>query len=76
MSKKERVKTNIDILKALLLTLLSAIFAVFAYCVINYKNIDIIQGISIALGIIFLALALFFIVKKMLKNLDFLEEFQ
>lgn len=76
MSKKERVKTNIDILKALLLALLSAIFAIFAYCVINYKNIDIIQGISIALGIIFLALALFFIVKKMLKNLDFLEEFQ
>ena len=38
MSKKEKIKLELDIIKALILACLTAIFGIFSYCVINYKK--------------------------------------
>lgn len=38
MSKKEKIKLELDIIKALILACLTAIFGIFGYSVINYKN--------------------------------------
>ena len=43
MSKKERIKLEIDVLKALMLAFLTALFGIFGFCVLNYSRIDWIQ---------------------------------
>lgn len=76
MSNKERIKLEIDVLKALLLAFLTAIFGVFGYSVINYQKIDILQGISIIAGLFILFLIVYFLAKRTIKNLNKIEELE
>ncbi|ANE34139.1 putative membrane protein [Campylobacter hyointestinalis subsp. lawsonii CCUG 27631] len=76
MSNKERIKLEIDVLKALLLAFLTAIFGVFGYSVINYQKIDILQGISIIAGLFILFLIVYFIAKRTIRNLNKIEELE
>ena len=52
MAQKERIKLEIDVLKALILAFLTAIFGIFGYALINYAKIDILQGIGGFVGLI------------------------
>ncbi|TQR33806.1 hypothetical protein DMB92_02675 [Campylobacter sp. MIT 99-7217] len=76
MSKKERIKLEIDILKALILAFLTAIFGIFGYSVINYQSIDLVKAVAIMLGIMVLCILLYICAKKVLKNLKDIEELQ
>ena len=76
MSKKERIKLEIDVLKALILAFLAAIFGIFGYSVINYQKIDLLQGIGILIGLIFLFVALYVFIKRLVKNLNQIEELE
>lgn len=46
MSQKDRVKTMLDFLKAVIIALLSALFGVFGYAIINYESLDLVRGIG------------------------------
>lgn len=67
MSKKEKIRLEIDILKALILAFLTAIFGIFGYSVLNYSRIDWIQGIFIALGVILSLVILYALGKRVYK---------
>ncbi|MCR2101553.1 hypothetical protein [Campylobacter upsaliensis] len=76
MSQKERIKTEIDICKALILAFLTAIFGTFGFTLINYEKINLWQALGICAGLIFLFCVLFFLSKKMIKNLNKLEDLE
>ncbi|CAM2929228.1 hypothetical protein HEBU111660_06770 [Helicobacter burdigaliensis] len=76
MSKKDKIKLEIDILKALILAFLTAIFGIFGYSVLNYNRIDWVQGAFIALGIIFSCLVLYILGKRVYKILKQIEELE
>ena len=62
MSEKEAIKTHITTIQALIIALLSAIFAVFGYVIVNIDNdfsrLKIIFG-SIAFALLALGLVVF-----------------
>ena len=74
MSNKDRIKLDVDILKALILAFLTAIFGIFGYSVLNYSHIDLIQGILIALGIILSFVILYILGKRIYNILNRIEE--
>ena len=76
MSKKEKIKIEIDILKAIIILCLTALFGIFGYSVVHYQTIDIVQGISIIAGIAILIFACFLLAKRMYKNLKEIEELE
>lgn len=49
MSKKERLQARLDYLKALIIAFLVALFGIFGYTAVNYKEIDLVLGICIAI---------------------------
>lgn len=67
MSQKERIKLEIDVLKALILAFLTALFGIFGYCVLNYSNIDWIQALFIALGVVVSFIVLYTLSKRIYK---------
>ncbi len=76
MAQKERIKLEIDVLKALMLAFLTAIFGIFGYCVLNYSRIDWIQAIFIALGITASFIVLYALTKRIHKILKQIEELE
>lgn len=76
MSQKERIKLEIDILKALILAFLTAIFGIFGYALMNYAKINLLQGIGGFVGLIIIFVALYFVVKRIIKNLKQIEELE
>lgn len=76
MAQKERIKLEIDVLKALMLAFLTAIFGIFGYCVLNYSHIDWIQAIFIALGITASFIVLYALTKRIYKILKQIEELE
>lgn len=76
MSRKERIKLEIDILKALILAFLTAIFGIFGYCVLNYSRINWIQGMFIALGLITAFIFLYILGRRVYKILKQIEELE
>ncbi|EJF0770640.1 hypothetical protein LOV89_001607 [Campylobacter upsaliensis] len=73
MSKKERIKLEIDVLKALMLAFLTALFG---FCVLNYSRIDWIQALFIVLGVIFACILLYAFSKRIYKILKQIEELE
>lgn len=76
MAQKERIKLEIDVLKALMLAFLTAIFGIFGYCVLNYSRIDWIQAIFIAFGITASFIVLYALTKRIYKILKQIEELE
>ena len=74
MSKKERVKTDLDILKNLLSIVITAIFGLFGYVLVNYSNLDKAQIIIGSVISVILYFALIVLVLQYLKNRRNLEE--
>ena len=74
MSKKERVKSDIDILRNALTIIVTAIFGVISYAVVNYSDLTtfhLIVGVIIS---VFLYVALFIVAKLYLKTRKDLEK--
>ncbi|MDO7253899.1 hypothetical protein [Helicobacter cappadocius] len=69
MSKKDQTKTMIDILKAVMLALMTALFGIFVFTVMNYQKIDMIQGIGIGVGALVLLLFLIIVVAFLAKEI-------
>lgn len=76
MSLKERVKFDLDILKSVLLIVITALCAVFGYAI---TNIEILTKKQIAFGSMasfVLVIALALIIKALVINRRKLEEFE
>lgn len=69
MSKKEEIKIKIDIIKSIILALMTAVFGIFAFIVINIETINAFQAFACVLGIIIVAVFLWILVRHLLKNL-------
>lgn len=76
VSKKEQVKTILDFIKVTMLALLTALFSIFAFVVVNIENINTIQVAFSAVGIVFIAIALYFLVRYLIKKLNELGEME
>lgn len=69
MSKKEKVKTTIDIIKGGVFALLSALFGIFAFIVINVTTINVFQVVACVFGIVIIIIFLWILIRYLLKNL-------
>lgn len=76
MSKKESVKSYIDMLRTLLAIIITAIFGVLGYGIIHIDNLSKNQAIGGVIAFIALVTALIIIVKKFLIKNKELEEMQ
>lgn len=73
MSRKERVKTTIDILKAVILALMTALFGIFGYIVVHLYLLKLMQVLMIVCGVVILAVFFYLAIKYLKKLLDELE---
>lgn len=73
MSRKERVKTTIDILKAVILALMTALFGIFGYIVVHLYSLKLMQVLMIVCGVVILAVFFYLAIKYLKKLLDELE---
>ena len=74
MSKKERVVATIDLLKALILALIMAIFGIFGYVGVHVDDIGQKKIIIVCVGLLILFGFFYFAIRHLLKMLDDLEE--
>lgn len=74
MSKKDRVKTMLDFLKAVIIALLTALFGVFGYAIINYESLDLVRSIGVGVAVVCLVVFLALCLILFFKELDKLEE--
>lgn len=74
MSKKEKNKIIIDFIKTAIFALLTALFGIFAWVVINLKSIYLIQAIAVIIGVIVIFICFYFLIKYLIKFLDELEK--
>lgn len=76
MSQKEQVKATIDILKAVILALMTALFGIFGYIVVHLYSLKFMQIIMIVGGIAILAIFFYLAIKYLKKLLDKLGEME
>lgn len=74
MSQKEQVKATIDILKAVILALMTALFGIFGYIVVHLYSLKLMQVAMIVCGIVILAMFFYLAIKYLKKLLDKLGE--
>ena len=74
MSKKERVKSDIDTLRNALTIIVTAIFGIIGYAVVNYSNLTMFHLIAGVIISVFLYVALFIVAKLYLKSRKELEK--
>lgn len=70
MSRKEKIKAGIDILKSVILALMASIFGMFSFIVINIKTITILQVILTLFGLLIVTLVFIFLIKILFKLLN------
>lgn len=76
MSRKERIKLEIDILKVLIVVLLTTTFGIFGFATINYLKVNLFQGIAIFIGLTILISVLVFLFKRLFADLNEIEEME
>lgn len=76
MSRKERVKTMLDMLKAIIIAFLTALFGLFGYAVINYEKLDMVRALGVVFGAIILIVFLILSIALFFKELDELEKME
>ncbi|MGX2981927.1 hypothetical protein [Helicobacter sp. 23-1045] len=69
MSKKEEIKIKIDIMKGIMFALLTALFGIFAFVVVNIESINTFQAVACVLGVIAIAIFFWILIRYLLKNL-------
>lgn len=76
MSKKERVKTNIDTLRMAMFAFMTALFSIFGFVAINHKSLNDDKFLlwCVVIGVIFLIVALVVVSVLFMKNLKRLEK--
>ncbi|SPT70079.1 hypothetical protein [Anaerobiospirillum thomasii] len=74
MSAKERINMLIDVIKSLLTLLITALFAVIGYAVINYKTFDFYQSLMVGLGVFLLLFSVILFVYVIIKYINKLED--
>ncbi len=73
MSKKDNVKAKISFFQAIIVVLVTTLFAIFGYTAIHYKEFDYLLGIGAAIGVALLIILLCVFGKYFKNNLDKLE---
>ena len=74
MAKKDKLKANLIIFNSLLITFLTALFAVLSFTYIHFKNFQNADFIIIRLALLFLILCLLYIFKNIKECLNRLEK--
>ncbi|MGX3043916.1 hypothetical protein [Helicobacter sp. T3_23-1056] len=74
MSKKDKVKATLSFLQAVIICLITALFAIFGYAAIHYKDFDLVLGISVGLSVLLLVIVLCVFGTYFKKNLKKLEK--
>ncbi len=74
MSKKEKVKVTIDFIKGAVFALLTALFGIFAFVVVNIESINKFQIIACVVGVVLIAIFFWILLRKLAKNLNELED--
>lgn len=74
MSRKDRIKAKLDLLKLLIVAFLTALFGVVSFTALNYKNFDLLLTVLVLLGTFSLIIALAYFVKDFNRHLDELEK--
>ncbi len=74
MSKKDRIKAMLDILKSLLLTFLMALFGVFGYTFVHIEALSTTKILFLALSISVVAIIIAFIINGIVAYLNKLEK--
>lgn len=54
MSKKQKIKVKLDTLKTLIVVFMTALFGVFGYGVIHYKDLDLVLSIAVGVATVLL----------------------
>lgn len=76
MSRKERIKFTLEFVKGFIFALLTALFGIFAFVVINIETINTFQAITSIAGVILIAVFFYFLIRYLVKKLDELEELE
>ncbi|BEG58243.1 hypothetical protein NHP21005_19310 (plasmid) [Helicobacter sp. NHP21005] len=76
LSRKERLKLEIDVLKVLIVALLTAIFGTFGFVTINYLKVNLVQGIVISTGLVILFSILVILFRRLFADLNEIEEME
>lgn len=76
MSRKERTKTMLDMLKAVIIAFLTALFGLFGYAVINYEKLDMVRALGVVFGAVVLIGCLALSVVLFFRELDELEKME
>ncbi|MBS4407599.1 hypothetical protein [Campylobacter vulpis] len=74
MSRKEKIKVELDLFKTLIVTLLTALFGILAFSALNYQNFTLITALSVVLAIFVLIGGLIILAKQFKKQLNNLEK--
>ena len=74
MSVKERVKFSLDLTKSFLFALLTALFGIIAFVVINIETITKFQLVISIIGAVIIAIMFVFTMRYLVKKLDELEK--
>lgn len=74
MSRADRIKAKLDLLKLLIIAILTALFGVVGFAVTHYKTLDFVLSLMVSLGIIVLLLALVYLGIDFNKKLNELEK--
>lgn len=74
MSKKDNVKAKISFFQAIIVVLVTTLFAIFGYTAIHYKEFDYLLGTGTAIGVALLIILLCVFGKYFKNNLDKLEK--
>ncbi|MGX2982976.1 hypothetical protein [Helicobacter sp. 23-1045] len=73
MSVKERVKFSLDLTKSFLFALLTALFGIIAFVVINIETITKFQLVISIIGAVIIAIMFVFAMRYLVKKLNELE---
>lgn len=74
MSKKERIKAKLDLLKVLIVAILTAFFGIISFTAIHYKTLDYVLSICVTAGIVILLLILVYLGIDFNRELNKLEK--
>ncbi len=74
MSKKERIKAKLDLLKVLIVAILTAFFGIISFATIHYKTLDYVLSICVTAGIVILLLILVYLGIDFNRELNKLEK--
>ncbi|ETD25181.1 hypothetical protein [Helicobacter macacae] len=67
MSKKDEIKARISIFQAIIILLITTLFAIFGYTAIHYKEYDLMLVVCTVLACVFLVVMICICVKYFLK---------